>query len=156
MVGLTGTAWFLIPLAAALALWCATHREWRALTLLLVTGVTVWLLNPGLKRVFARSRPDVRDFVEPTSRWTFPSGHAVASAALALVVVLLAWPTRARRPVTVGAVVYVVAVGLSRLVLGVHFPTDLVAGWALAVAVASGIAARTLARDPRAGPDSGS
>lgn len=148
-IGLTASAWILAPLVALLGAWSVLRRAWWALAAVIGTAVTVWLVNPALKRVFTRDRPDVRGFVEPTSRWGFPSGHAVGSAAVATLLVLLAWRGRARWPVTVGAVAYVGLVGISRLVLGVHYPSDLVAGWALGVAVVTGVAAWALARpDP--------
>jgi undecaprenyl-diphosphatase len=115
-------------------------------------SVVAWLLNPLLKRVFTRDRPEVRALVEPTSPWSLPAGHAVAAAAFAACAVIVAWPTRARTAVTVAAVAYVGVVGASRLVLAVHFPTDLVAGWALAVAAVAGVAAALADRRGRA-PD---
>lgn len=151
-VGLAATAWLLVPLTVLLAAACVVRRAWWTLTLVAGTAVSVWLVNPGLKRVFQRDRPDVRDVVEPTSRWSFPSGHATAAAAFATLLVLLAWPTRARLPVTIGAVVSVALVGASRLVLGVHFPTDLVAGTALGTAAVTGLAAWTLTRSGSPGP----
>lgn len=153
-IGTTGTAWILAPLAVALAAWAIVRRTWGVLAVTVGTAALVWLVNPALKRLFSRERPDVRDFGESTSRWSFPAGHAVASAGFATLLVLLAWPTRARWPVTAGAITYVGLVGLSRLVLGVHHPTDLLAGWALAVAVGSGLAAWVLVPDRAPGPDS--
>ncbi len=53
--------------------------------------------------------------------------------AVALAIVL--WPTRWRWPALVAATVYAVGIGLTRVYLGVHYPSDVVAGWALAVAI---------------------
>ncbi len=64
----------------------------------------------------------------------FPSGHATGSFALATAVAVLAWPTRWRLAVIAGGALFVVAVGLSRLYLGVHFPSDILAGWCVALA----------------------
>jgi membrane-associated phospholipid phosphatase len=148
VAGWAGSAWLLVPVAIGLALGCAVRRAWGALVVVAGTAALVWLLNPVLKGAFTRDRPDVRDLVEPTSRWSFPSGHAVASAAFATLVVLLAWPTRGRRPVLAGAIAFVLVVGASRLVLGVHFPSDLVAGWALGIAVVTALGAWILVPPP--------
>jgi undecaprenyl-diphosphatase len=53
---------------------------------------------------------------------------------LACVAVLLCWPTRARWPVAIVAATSVVLVGLSRIYLGVHYPSDILAGWSAAMA----------------------
>jgi membrane-associated phospholipid phosphatase len=64
--------------------------------------------------------------------FSFPSAHAAASLTFAAVVVAIAWPTRWRRlAVAVGAT-FVFAVGLSRVYLGVHYPSDVLAGWCVA------------------------
>jgi len=154
-IGTAGTAWVLAPLAVALAAWAVARRAWPLLGVVVATAALVWLVNPALKRLFSRDRPGLRELVEPTSRWSFPAGHAVASAAFATLLVIVAWPTRTRWPVTIGAAVAVLLVGASRLVLGVHYPTDLVAGWALAVAVVTGLGAWLLARGRAPGPHSG-
>jgi membrane-associated phospholipid phosphatase len=65
----------------------------------------------------------------------FPSGHATGSATLAAAAVLIFWDDRRWRwPVTILAIAYAAAVGLSRLYLGVHYPADVVAGWSLGTA----------------------
>lgn len=55
----------------------------------------------------------------------------MGSMGLALAVTLLLWPTKWRMPVLIGAVVYVALIGFSRLYLGVHYPTDVLAGYLL-------------------------
>src|SRR3546814_10222629 len=62
----------------------------------------------------------------------------MGSMTLAAVLVLLAWPTRWRWPVVAAMAVFVPMVGLSRVYLGVHFPSDILAGWAAALAWAAG------------------
>jgi len=142
----TGSAWVLGPVAVALALWNLRRRDWNWVALVLAAAVLVWVINPALKRLFALDRPSVREFVEPTSRYAFPSGHAIASMTFATLVVLLAWPTRWRRPVIVGAVAYVLLVGTTRVVLGVHYPSDVLAGWALGMSGTAGLGAWLLVR----------
>ena len=62
------------------------------------------------------------------------------AAALAVTVVALLWRTPYRWPVLVLGVIYTLIMGLSRVYLGVHYPTDVLAGWALGVAWAAGVA----------------
>lgn len=100
-----------------------------------VLGGTI--ISTVLKALFDRPRPDFTGAVEVFTS-SFPSGHATTSAVVYLTIgVLLAqrastWPARALY--LLGAIVLVGAVGLSRIYLGVHFPTDVLAGWALGAA----------------------
>ena len=91
------------------------------------------LLNLGAKQLFARERPSLWESISPESSFSFPSGHAMGSMTLACVLVLLAWHTRWRWLVVAASAVFVVVVGLSRVYLGVHYPSDILAGWAAAL-----------------------
>lgn len=90
------------------------------------------LLNVGTKLLFARERPSLWKSIAPEATYSFPSGHAMGSATLAWVLVLLAWRTRCRWPALLIAVAFVALVGFSRVYLGVHYPSDILAGWAAA------------------------
>jgi undecaprenyl-diphosphatase len=61
----------------------------------------------------------------------------MSSAALAAVVVALTWPTRWRWPALAASALFTVVVGFSRVYLGVHYPSDVVGGWALSLAFVS-------------------
>ncbi len=91
------------------------------------------LLNLGAKQLFARERPSLWESIAPESSFSFPSGHAMGSMTLACVLVLLAWHTPWRWPVLCALSLVVALVGLSRVYLGVHYPSDILAGWAAAV-----------------------
>jgi len=96
------------------------------------------LLNLATKQFFARERPSLWESIAPEHTYSFPSGHAMGSATLACVLILLAWRTRWRWPVVAAMLVFVAMVGLSRVYLGVHYPSDILAGWAAAAAWAIG------------------
>jgi undecaprenyl-diphosphatase len=92
-----------------------------------------WLLTMGAKLCFGRERPHLWPSPTPEHDPSFPSGHAMLSMTIALICLLVAWPTRWRWPVVALAVLGVPLVGLSRLYLGVHFPTDIIGGWCAAI-----------------------
>jgi undecaprenyl-diphosphatase len=111
--------------------WRRHARE--ALFAALATGGSA-LLNVAAKHAFARARPDLWLSIAPETTYSFPSGHAMGSMTLGAVAVLLAWRTRWRWPVLAASAVGVLLVGLSRVYLGVHYPSDILAGWAAALA----------------------
>ena len=104
-------------------------------TAALVAGSAVGaaLLSKGTKLLFDRARPDVVTHLVEVSTPSVPSGHALLSASIYLTLgVLLArqFPQPALRRYFVGvAAVLTVLVGLSRVYLGVHWPSDVLAGW---------------------------
>jgi membrane-associated phospholipid phosphatase len=66
--------------------------------------------------------------------YSFPSGHAMGSVTLGVAATLLCWHSRWRWPVFAGASTFIALVGLSRIYLGVHYPSDILAGWAAGTA----------------------
>jgi membrane-associated phospholipid phosphatase len=143
----------------------ASRRRYRAAAFAVAVMVTASLATTGIKLLLGRGRPEWQDSVDLLTSKSFPSGHASSSAALAGILVFLAWSfirgTRARWVVTAVAVTVWLGVCLDRVLLGRHYPTDVVAGTFLGLAVLLvGIAvfdpARVRARDgrPRAGVDS--
>jgi membrane-associated phospholipid phosphatase len=123
------------------AVWFAVRREWWRPVLLVAAMVASTLLSLAIKDLVGRPRPPLATMDIPGAETTasFPSGHTMGTATLLLVVGYLAWSRDAdRRNLLVGGAVAVVgtlAVGLSRLYLGYHFLTDVLAAVALAVAV---------------------
>ncbi|MFL9828035.1 phosphatase PAP2 family protein [Rhodoplanes sp. SY1] len=96
------------------------------------------LLIDGIKLVIARPRPDLVAHMVDVSTYSFPSGHATASAVVFLTLgVLLARIGRRRRvkAYVIGtAIALTLAIGASRVYLGVHWPSDVLAGWCLGAA----------------------
>lgn len=129
-----GYAWFVVPFDVVLVLALAWRRRVReGLFAALALGGSA-LLNIATKQVFARARPALWESLAPEHSFSFPSGHAMGSMTLAWVAVLLAWRTPWRWPVLLVASPFAVLVGLSRVYLGVHFPSDILAGWTAASA----------------------
>jgi len=129
-LSMLGRYYVLIPLAIAAAVYLAFKRRRRA-ALLLVIVFGCRLLVELQKTIFARPRPILTDHLVEVSSLSFPSGHSANSMAT-LVAVALLLPTGMRWKwigVT-GAVLLSLLVGFSRVALGVHWPSDVIGGWA--------------------------
>jgi undecaprenyl-diphosphatase len=133
---------------AVTAAFAARRRYWRAVWVLIATGLAAWLLNALLKLLFARERPALQTLIPLPESYSFPSGHAMSALAVygAIAVVVIALAPRARAAVLAVTVLLVLAIGLSRLYLGVHWPLDVLAGFAAAVPLL--VAAVLLLRAP--------
>ena len=127
-----GYRYGVVPFDIALVLALALARRFREATFSVLAFAGSALLNMAVKHVFARERPALWDSIAPETTFSFPSGHAMGSATLACVLILLTWRTRWRWPVLVMALTFTITVGLSRIYLGVHYPSDILAGWAAA------------------------
>lgn len=121
----------LIALAGLIALAMLDLRRealWLAATVLLG-----WLANSGAKQLFGRARPDIVPHLMEAGGASFPSGHsfngAVVCFALALTFAALARGRAARRAIFAAALIISLAIAWSRVWLGVHYPSDVIAGW---------------------------
>ncbi|MET0269835.1 MAG: phosphatase PAP2 family protein, partial [Sphingomonas sp.] len=117
-----------VTVLAVLAL--LIRRDWRRALALVLTVAGGAALNSGVKLLVARPRPDLLPHLDAVTSASFPSGHAANGAILYLALALLA-PPRWRRFAIVGAVMLVCAIGVSRVALAVHWPSDVIAGWCL-------------------------
>jgi undecaprenyl-diphosphatase len=120
----------LLMLVASAFLWVTRHRWTVALLWLALAGSTV--LNLILKASFERPRPNVFPWLDNAGFFSFPSGHAMTSTVvygtLAYLVARLE-PGVWMRRLTFGlAVALILTIGLSRIYLGVHYPSDVIAG----------------------------
>ncbi len=147
-LGTTGFIWIVLALLAAF-LW----RRPYALAYVLVAVLTADLVALGLKQLTARPRPSVT-YDEPEALvrtpldLSFPSGHAATSFAAAAVL------SRYERTAAVPLFVLAIAIAWSRVYVGVHYPSDVLAGAVLGVLVATALRrlAAALQRSPRARP----
>lgn len=134
LVSKLGYEWGVVPVDVVLVLALAAMRKLREGLFAGIALIGSALLNLGAKQLFARERPSLWESIAPESTFSFPSGHAMGSITLAAVLVLLAWHTRWRWWMTLPMAAFTLMVGLSRVYLGVHYPSDILAGWAVAVA----------------------
>lgn len=117
-----------------LALYLAAKKNYKGI-ILLVAGVGgAAAANAILKLLFHRDRPSLWPHMVSEASFSFPSGHAMASASLAAVIVMIFWHTRYRWWIVGLTGLYMVIVGISRIYLGVHYPSDILAGWSAAIA----------------------
>ena len=138
-ISLAGYRYGVIPVDVVLALALLGMRRWREAAFAIVAFAGSALLNIATKALFQRQRPSLWESIAPESTFSFPSGHAMGSMTLAMVVVLLAWGTRWRWPALVLAFAFTGLVGVSRLYLGVHYPSDVLGGWAAGLAWTAGV-----------------
>ena len=147
-----------VVLAALIVIGAASAPRGRGLTQRVGSGLLPALVaSTGIyteiwvNHVISRARPPLAGWAGAASGASFPSGHTTAATLFAL---SAAWtiaarvrPGGPRRAVWAGAVAYAAAVGWSRVWLGVHWPTDVTAGWLFGTAWTAGcIAAITLPR----------
>jgi undecaprenyl-diphosphatase len=132
-----------MAIGLSVVLWNLERRRHVAMIWFAVIGSMV--LNQALKAVFGRARPDVIEPLVHVGFFSFPSGHAMNSMVFyttaAFAIGHMTGPGAARRLIYGLAALVVTLVGLSRVYLGVHFPSDILAGfaaghaWALICAV---------------------
>lgn len=145
-LGSDGALWTVLGGSAAVM---AARRRWKLASYLLVTGAGALVLDPVLKSLVGRLRPVVAHPVAHGTGNSFPSGHSLGSIVCygAVLLVFLpatrpGWPRTALR---YGTGLLIAAIGISRILLGVHYLSDVAGGWALGL---SWLGLTALAFDP--------
>lgn len=126
---------FLIILTT-LAVLLIRKKQFRTWLILALSTLSTWLMNLLLKISFQRQRP-LEFFRIEQSGLSYPSGHAMVSAAFYFLTALMlarSFPTKRWPPIALG--IFSFLPGLSRLFLGVHYPTDVIMGWLLGLSAA--------------------
>jgi undecaprenyl-diphosphatase len=136
MVSMVGgpTSWRVLAGVAAVALRLRGRRRPAWQIALSMAGAAV--LSGGTKALVGRPRPALAVLLDRPSGKSFPSGHALTSFVAAGLLVLVLWPGRSARQralLLIAAALLVATIGFSRLALGVHFLTDVLGGWLLAM-----------------------
>jgi undecaprenyl-diphosphatase len=134
----------------------AFHRRYRHALVLAVTVLLATIANGTTKALFGRPRPDLVPHEVFVYSGSFPSGHSTMAAATYLTLAMLIAslePRRRTKALVYGlACVVLVGVGFSRIYLGVHWPSDVLAGWCLGAvwALAAWLVLRVLRAPTRA------
>ncbi|MBW4562769.1 MAG: phosphatase PAP2 family protein [Mojavia pulchra JT2-VF2] len=135
MLGVTflGEPLPLLLICLGLGIWSTYNKRLWEATTLGITAVGAMGLNYLLKARFGRARPALWDWIIDVAHYSFPSGHAMASIAI---YGFISYTLAKQFPQWQGRIfsltmALIVAIGFSRLYLGVHWPTDVAAGYAL-------------------------
>jgi membrane-associated phospholipid phosphatase len=135
VLNVLGGGWVLIPLRIVVAVFLAVRRRWRAFAAWLLIWLAAEVALVAFKAWYARPRPP--NPLVGTSGFSFPSGHAVATAASAIALVLVLLPAgHHRRQWEVYAALFSFAMAMSRVYLNAHWFSDVVAGTLLGAGIA--------------------
>lgn len=137
-----GVFWGVLPIATVTALILLIRRQWYALAYLVTTLTGSIVINRTMKALLHRVRPHLWQSPAPEFDYGFPSGHAMSSMTLVTALVILTWNTRWRWYVVILGSVFVLMIGWTRLYLGVHYPSDILAAWTVSIAWAIGVSLR--------------
>jgi undecaprenyl-diphosphatase len=128
-----GSVTVLFLLVGGVCGYLAVRRQYRDLRFLLIVVIGAGILNFVLKETFGRPRPTIVDPLVVVTSKSFPSGHAMLSTVVYLtmgtLLARLAKHWRSRLLILGLALILPLLVGLSRIYLGVHYPTDVLGGW---------------------------
>ena len=133
-LGSDGVLWTVVGAAVVVL---ALRRQWRLAIYLLVTGAGALILDPVLKSLVGRLRPVVAHPIAHGAGNSFPSGHSLGSIVCYGAILLVFLPlARGRWRVTfiTVTVTLVALIGISRILLGVHYVSDVLGAWAIGIA----------------------
>lgn len=132
-----GSSYFLFPAYALLILYFLLQRKRAYAFDIALVGISSTLLMMVLKNIFRRQRPDHPIFKALTN-YSFPSGHALSSFIFCSVLIYIVWNGRLQQPwkwvLSVLLFLVAVCIGISRIVLRYHYPSDVLAGMCLGFA----------------------
>jgi len=130
-----GSSWVISPVIIGVLLWFLYRRDWVRVWYWAIAMVVSQLLIGPIKELYARPRPV--DALVETTGFSFPSGHATATAAVAVALVIAFVPAGPkRRNLEMLAIVFTVLMCMSRIYLRAHWLSDVLAGAAAGAAVA--------------------
>lgn len=118
-------------------IWLLVRRRWWTAGWVALATLGVGLVVLALKELEGRGRPDFLGGGAGYDSYSFPSGHSAGIACLVTAALVLGWPLLtglARRWWAIAGVALVLLVGATRMWLGVHFLSDVVAGWSVGIA----------------------
>ena len=121
---------YIIPVF--LIIWIIFFRERKIYSFLIIAASSglAWFVTEIVKNITAIKRPDIIEPVIVEQGCSFPSGHAAVTMALAIAVYSL------NKKIGILFIIISILIGISRVILGVHFPVDVIGGWVLGFFIA--------------------
>ncbi len=133
IISFLGSEVFLFPVMGTAIAYFTIKKRYFIAGLLLISSLGSWLMNHLLKQIFQRPRPYDYFLVEQGGL-SYPSGHSMVSMTMFLTIAYLLTRNSSRegfnKKVWIGALSYVLLMGVSRVFLGVHWPSDIIGGFA--------------------------
>jgi membrane-associated phospholipid phosphatase len=133
-----GVFWGVFPAASLILMVLLWRRRWRMAVYFATTALGSIIINRTAKVLLHRVRPHLWESPAPEFDYGFPSGHAMSSMTFVAALVILMWGSRWCWWVIVLGGLFVLTIGWTRLYLGVHYPSDILAGWTASIAWATG------------------
>ncbi|MDQ0221612.1 phosphatase PAP2 family protein [Streptococcus moroccensis] len=143
LVTLLGNTPIILAYTALIAAFFYYVRKWRAEGILMLGNILIMgVASTVLKMVYNRERPSLEYLIEDPIGASFPSWHAASTmiVALSLCIIMnqrVKTSQLSKRLLQALVILLAATVGVSRLYIGVHYPSDVLAGWLLAIAIAS-------------------
>lgn len=127
----------LLLAVGAATLWLLENHHRRTALIIACNAIAAQLLNVILKLSIQRPRPTLFDEITRPETFSFPSGHSLSAMAVfgGIAAVLVTLYPRRRTPIVIAAAVLIAGIGFSRIYLGVHWPLDVLAGFAAGVPI---------------------
>lgn len=131
-ISFTGSGYFLVPILAIAIIYSLHKKKYYLSKLLLASSLGSWVLNYILKLIINRSRP-FDFFLVEQSGLSYPSGHSMVSMSMYLTFAYLISKEEyfkdKKKIIYIAALMDVFLMGISRMYLGVHWPTDIIGGF---------------------------
>ena len=140
ITALGGTT-IIFMITAAVVFYLLIQKQYEFMWLILIATIGGAILSFGLKELFVRERPPLIYHLLTVKSLSFPSGHAMMSSVVYLTQGALLAKVQSNKNLRVYillvAIILVFLIGISRIYFGVHYPTDVLAGWSVGLAWAS-------------------
>lgn len=116
-------------------------REYGSLKVILLAVIAGGIFELLLKEIFARPRPQIVSHLVTVDSLSYPSGHSVMSVIIYLSLITIIFGLNINKKIKIyflySAIFLILLIGISRIYLGVHYPSDVLGGWALGLAWSS-------------------
>lgn len=131
-ISFIGSGYFLVPILAIIIVYSLIKKRYYITKLLLASTLGSWVFNYILKFVFQRTRP-LNYFLVEQGGLSYPSGHSMVTMSMYLTITYLLIRNEKLIPkkkiIYTASIIFILLMGISRMYLGVHWPTDIIGGF---------------------------